>query len=119
MTNDLETYLETLSPEIRDLALKTRALVQATLPELGEHVHLGWGSLIYGMTDGKMSGAVCYVAGHKRDVNLGFYKGATLPDPEGLLAGTGKHMRHVKIKQASDLERPALVELLRTASTLA
>lgn len=119
MSNDLETYLAALTPEIRDLTLQTRALVRETLPDLEESVHLGWGALIFGMTAGKMHGAVCFVAAHKYDVNLGFYKGTVLPDPEGLLRGTGKHMRHAKIKQPSDLQRPGLKELLLAARALA
>ncbi len=118
MSQDLETYLAAFTPEIRELALQTRALVQQTLPGLVEYVHLGWGALIYGTTAGKVIGAVCFVSAHKRDVNLGFYKGTSLPDPAGLLRGTGKHMRHVKITGASDLERPGLTDLLLAAAAL-
>ena len=42
--------------------------------------------------------------------------GAQLPDPSNLLEGKGRDLRHVKIRAASDLENPALLELLRLAS---
>lgn len=39
-----------------------------------------------------------YVGVFKAHVNVGFFQGAALPDPDGLLEGTGKYMRHVKLK---------------------
>src|SRR5262249_4779040 len=40
----------------------------------------------------------CYVNAFTAHVNVGFFHGAELPDPAGLLQGSGKHMRHVKLK---------------------
>jgi len=51
------------------------------------------------------------------DVNLGFYYGADLPDPEGLLQGTGKLLRHVKIREPKAIRSRALRRLLEAAST--
>ncbi|PYQ93834.1 MAG: hypothetical protein DMF96_28405 [Acidobacteria bacterium] len=48
-------------------------------------------------------------------VNLGFNKGATLPDPAGLLKGTGTSVRHVTLKSLDDLKRPEICAYLRTA----
>lgn len=45
-------------------------------------------------------------------VNLGIYRAMELPDPHGLLQGTGKLHRHVKIHDLMDLKSPALRELL-------
>jgi hypothetical protein len=42
--------------------------------------------------------------------------GADLPDPEGLLEGGGKLLRHVKIRSLEDLEQPALRNLIEEAS---
>jgi hypothetical protein len=50
-------------------------------------------------------------------VNLGFNYGAELPDPAGLLEGTGKLFRHVKLRSAGQLDDPRLIELVRHAST--
>ena len=41
--------------------------------------------------------AFAYVNAFKAHVNVGFFRGATLADPKGLLEGTGKFMRHVKL----------------------
>ena len=58
-----------------------------------------------------------YVAVQNGYVNLGFYEGARLDDPEGLLEGTGEAMRHVKIRSADTLENPVLTELVKSAAT--
>lgn len=50
-----------------------------------------------------------------RSVILGFYQGAKLPDPEALLEGTGKNMRHVKIQSLGDINRAAVKALLQAA----
>ncbi len=59
----------------------------------------------------------CYISAQKNDVNLGFYYGAELPDPEQLLRGTGKLLRHVKIRDDKAIRNVALKHLLKVAST--
>jgi hypothetical protein len=49
-------------------------------------------------------------------INLGFYYGADLPDPDYLLQGTGKMLRHIKILHIDQLEDPALLALVEAAS---
>ena len=51
----------------------------------------------------------------KRHVNVGFFRGAELEDPTGLLEGTGKYMRHVKLKPDSNINATALVRLIESA----
>lgn len=48
-------------------------------------------------------------------VNFIFSHGVNLPDPQGLLTGTGKRARHVKIMTATDIERLSLRALLEAA----
>ena len=43
---------------------------------------------------------------------MGFYRGAELPDPAGLLEGTGKDMRHVKLRPGRRVDNAVLVELI-------
>ena len=45
-------------------------------------------------------------------VNLGFYRGVELPDPEALLEGTGARMRHVKVRSVDGARRPAVRALV-------
>jgi hypothetical protein len=56
-----------------------------------------------------------YVNAFKAHVNVGFFHGATLSDPAGLLEGTGKHMRHVKLRWGEPVNAAALTELIAAA----
>ena len=56
-----------------------------------------------------------YVNVFKAHVNVGFFHGATLPDPAGLLEGTGKYMRHVKLSPRSEINPKALNALIAVA----
>ena len=54
-----------------------------------------------------------YVNAFTAHVNVGFFRGAELPDPGGLLEGTGRFMRHVKIRPGQAINAAALRELIR------
>jgi len=56
-----------------------------------------------------------YVNVFKAHVNVGFFHGAELEDPAGLLEGTGKHMRHVKLRPGREPDRASLGELIEAA----
>jgi hypothetical protein len=58
-----------------------------------------------------------YVNVFTSHVNVGFFQGASLPDPAGLLQGSGKFMRHVKLKPGVVTNAAALTALIRTAYT--
>lgn len=59
--------------------------------------------------------AFAYVAQFSRHVNAGFFRGASLSDPAKLLEGTGKFMRHVKIRAEVPVDRAALGALIAGA----
>jgi hypothetical protein len=61
--------------------------------------------------------AFAYVNAFKAHVNVGFFRGAEIADPERLLEGTGKFMRHVKVRPESDVDATALMTLIETAYT--
>ena len=56
-----------------------------------------------------------YVSVSRAHANVGFFRGAELEDPAGLLEGTGKRMRHVKVKPGVELDSAALAALIGTA----
>ena len=56
-----------------------------------------------------------YVNAFTAHVNVGFFRGAEIADPQGLLEGTGKFMRHVKLRPHRDVNATALAELIETA----
>lgn len=59
--------------------------------------------------------AFAYVNAFTAHVNVGFFRGAEIADPEGLLEGSGKFMRHVKIGPGRDCDAAALLKLIGTA----
>ena len=59
--------------------------------------------------------AFAYVGVYRAHANVGFFHGADLEDPTGLLEGAGKRMRHVKVKPGVDLNASALAALIRAA----
>jgi len=56
-----------------------------------------------------------YVNAFKAHVNVGFFRGAAIADPDGLLEGTGKFMRHVKLSPERNVNAAALRKLIETA----
>ena len=56
-----------------------------------------------------------YVNAFAAHVNVGFFQGTELPDPAGLLEGTGKYMRHVKLRPGQAVDEAALRALIRAA----
>ncbi len=59
--------------------------------------------------------AFAYVNAFTAHVNVGFFRGASLADPAQLLEGTGKFMRHVKLRPGSEVDSVALIALIHAA----
>jgi hypothetical protein len=59
--------------------------------------------------------AFAYVDAFPAHVNVGFFRGADLPDPEGILLGSGKRMRHVKLRPDEPVDEEALHALIVAA----
>jgi hypothetical protein len=101
-------------PEVRAIAEKMRALVLEVFPGAVEQVDPADKLLAYG-TSAKMARQVFYIAAFKAHVNLGFMRATELPDPHSLLEGTGKKLRHVKLRKPEDVDKPELRELMEAA----
>ena len=78
------------------------------VPRLGEK------SIAYGIGVKKMSEAYCYLIPFNDYVNFGFYHGTSI-DSVGILEGTGAKIRHIKIRNVSDLDNPLLRKLVLRA----
>jgi hypothetical protein len=114
METDIQAFLASYPPEVRDLALKLRALVFEVIPNALEQVDADDKIIGYGLSL-KKDNIICVIAPYTSYVVLMLGKGTELRDPEGLLKGTEKHVRHVKIREASAIEAPALRTLLEAA----
>lgn len=106
-----------LDPNIEEICRSLRDLILRLDPDAVEVVRLGDNAASYGLGPKKMSEAYAYIMPKAAYVNLGFYNGAALADPAGLIEGTGKRLRHVKVRSIEDVARPAVRQLLEAAKT--
>ncbi len=116
MEDPFEAILARGAPPIQDLANQARALIRSAYLAVVEVPWPRQGIAGYGVGPKKMSEQFCYIAVFKNHLNLGFYYGAELPDPSGLLEGTGQLLRHIKIRTPGQLDDPALRQLIEAAS---
>ena len=100
---------------MQKIARTLRELIEDVYPD---GVEVPWPSQQvtgYGFGPKKMSEHYCYIGAYPNHVNLGFYYGADLADPAGLLEGTGKKFRHIKVHEVGELARPELRDLIESA----
>ncbi len=116
MSQAFTQILQTVQPQVQELARTTKSLIEGVLPDVVEVVWPKQNIASYGVGPKKMSEHFCYIALLKKRINLGFYYGADLDDPTHLLEGTGKLLRHIKISQSEQLDDPALYQLVVAAS---
>lgn len=103
------------SPALRPICEALRAQIACLHPEFFEVVWPKQKIASFGTGPAKLSEHYAYIAVHGAHVNLGFYHGALLPDPERLLEGSGKKLRHIKMHDVSASNIPAVSALLRAA----
>lgn len=109
-------FLAPYGAAITEVFLATRAAVLAAAPEATELIYDAYNtvSIAYTYSD-RLKQAFCHVAAYADHVNLGFNHGATLPDPDELLLGSGASIRHIRIDEPKDVKRTAVRSLLRAA----
>jgi hypothetical protein len=109
-------YLAPYDPQVANLALALREVVLEEAPEAIESLVNGYAVAIgFSFTGKPMKDGFCHVVTYKNCVNLGFNRGALLADPEGILKGSGKSIRHLRITNHDDLDRPLVRRFLRAA----
>jgi hypothetical protein len=110
-----EDILAVARPELRPLCESLRKLIASLHPGFIEIVWPKHKIASFGVGPKKMTEHYAYIAVQSSHVNLGFYRGASLPDPRGLLEGAGKKLRHVKLRSISAADDVAISALLRHA----
>jgi hypothetical protein len=114
-SKELIQFLKRFDPAIRELALDARELVLKVLAPSNESIlDVYVLAMNYGFSE-RMKDQVVYIGVYTKHINLGFYWGARIDDPEGMLEGSGKQLRHIKIKSQADLGTPLIRDYLRSA----
>ena len=105
-----DAYLEDQPAKNRAIIGALRRFVERAEPRLTEAVKWSNGCWVGG------SGPVAYVYSGADHVQFGFFRGAALKDPKGLLEGKGAYVRHTKLRSVTDIDEPAFSALLRQAA---
>jgi hypothetical protein len=114
---EIVEFLGAYTHEIQKIALKLRELVFKVEPDVLEQIDFPGRLIGYGFAR-TYKDTICVIMPLKAGVNLGFPRGIDLPDPMGLLVGTGKRARHVRISSANEANQPALRDLLEASARL-
>jgi hypothetical protein len=112
-----EGILAVANPEVRLICEALRRLITSLHEDVVEVVWPKQKIVSFGIGPRKMTEHYAYIAVQNAHVNLGFYRGASLSDPQHLLEGTGKQLRHLKLRNVSATKRVAVASLLRGAIT--
>ena len=119
MTNKLRTieevdqYIMKLPEDIQAITSELRKIVFNASPELIEVYK-------WSMPNYSYKGLVCYLQASKKHVNFGFHKGNELEeqDTDGLLQGSGKGMRHIRVKKMEDIQLDTFTNIIQAAISL-
>ena len=107
----VHSWMEELDPSLREIAQTLRWLILQAVPDISETIK--WGTPNYAK-----SGNVCYLAANNGYINFGFFNGAALNNPDGLIDGTGAKMRHIKVRRLEDIRPEVFASLVQEAVLL-
>lgn len=110
-----ESIIFDYSEEIKEIARGVRNEFYKVFPDVDETIWVKQGTVGYGVGPKKMSEHFGWIMIAKKHVNMGFNYGSILPDPDELLEGTGKNMRHIKIRALSELSKLGVKKLILSA----
>ena len=111
-----EGFLSEFDPEIATLGREATALLRARLPSADVMIYDNYNFLVAGFSPNhRPSDAVLSIALGARNVSLCFLQGAGLPDPRGLLRGSGNVARNIRLASIDDFNRSEVEALLNAA----
>src|ERR1051326_2351388 len=91
-------FLRPYAPSVVELALATRKLVLEEAPDAVELIYDAYNAVVAGYSfTGRPSDAFVHIPVYAKWVNLGFHRGSELDEPEGLLQGSGRWVRHIRL----------------------
>jgi len=116
----LNSFLAKYSPEVEADARQALAFMRTRLPTATRLVYDNYNALVVGFGAGPRASDIIFsIALYPRYVTLFFARGVELPDPQKLLEGEGKGVRHVKLRPITRLESPGVGALIDAALAIA
>lgn len=107
----VDEYVAGLEDWKAEIVEGVRKVILKAAPEATEVVK--WAQPVY-----ESNGPFAYIKAFKNYVNFGFWRGIDIPDPEGILEGTGEKMRHVKLSGISDIREELFEDFVKEAIRL-
>jgi len=114
--SDPEEYIGQFDPPIADILKSLRSIIRKSAPKASEYVEKDM--LAYALGPNTYKASVCVISGHKSHVTVGFLRGTKLDDPDKLLQGEGKTVRHLKIMAVNAIPRRAVSAWVKQAAQL-
>ena len=112
----LDVIIDGRGQQMAKLTKAVLAKLRPRFPGAVELVYDKANSLVIGFCPNeRASDVINSIATYTKWINLYFFEGDALPDPEGLLQGTGSMVRSIKVTSAADLDRPAVKALMTEA----
>ena len=105
----IDAWMLDHSVELQEISKQWFGVLRACGNDIRELIHDGHPTACVGPV------AFAYVSTFTAHVNVGFFRGAELDDPHGLLVGSGRRMRHVKIQPGREHDQQALKQLIEIA----
>lgn len=114
-SEELIRLLSQFDLRVGELALALREMVLEEAPAAVERLVRVYALVFWYSLTGRMTDAFCQVVVYPKGVNLMFNSGAELNDPDQVLVGEGKIIRHIKVRRPEDLKNPYLRKFIRAA----
>ena len=112
----LAGFIEKFTPEIGALIKSSRKKMRERLPRATELVYDNYNFFVIGFgPNERPSDAIFSIAAYAKGVSLCFLQGAGLPDPKGLLRGSGRVVRNIRLESAATLDKPEVRALIKEA----
>ena len=112
----LAGFIDKFEPELAERIRSVRATLRKRLPTAYELVYDNYNFFVIGYSaTERPSHAIVSIAANAKGIGLAFYYGATLPDPHGILQGSGSQNRFVRITRGEDLKNPQIEALIAAA----
>ena len=109
---DVDKLLGKHSPELQAIERALRATIRREFPDAVEQVDFGNKLIAFGRSM-KMRGLLFAIIAHTTWVNLQLADGAELPDPDGVIEGTGKRIRHIKVRSVEAASSAPVIAAIR------
>ncbi len=116
----LEGFIAKFEPALGKLIRECRSILRKRFPTANELVYDNYNFFVIGYcATERPSDCVVSLAANSKGIGLSFYHGATLPDPHGLLQGSGNQNRFVRLAGKATFSNPEVRELLDAAEAQA